>query len=97
MGTYLGGRDSPDFVVVRSHEDVGETSSHHSHDPLIKVLRLISCGASGQSSINHAVNALDLFLLRQHGDIVLKWVGNPELFAANVRDTLVGIPILFLW
>jgi len=54
------------------------------------------CGACFQSSIDHAVNALDLVLLWQDGDVVLEWVWDPEIFAAHIGNTLVGIPVLGL-
>lgn len=94
--TYLGGGNSPDLVVVGSHEKVGNTSTHHADDPLIEILGLGVGDAGLESSINHAVNALHLLLLGQHGDVVLEGVGNPLLLAANVGDTLVGVPILLL-
>lgn len=94
--TYLGGGNGPDLVVVGSHEEVGNTSTHHANDPLIEILRLGVGDAGLESSINHAVNALHLLLLGQHGDVVLEGVGNPLLLAANVGNTLVGVPILLL-
>ena len=54
------------------------------------------CSASLQSSIDHAVDTLDLVLLRQDRDIVLERVWHPELLAAHIRNTLVSIPIFGL-
>jgi hypothetical protein len=91
---YLGGGNGPDLVVVGSHEEVGNTGTHHADNPLIEVLGLGVGNTGLKGSINHAVNALDLLSLGQHGDVVLEGVGNPLLLAANVGDTLVGVPIL---
>ena len=96
MRSYLGGRDSPDLVVVRAHEDVGNTDTHHTDDPLIEVLGLGVGHASLQGSVNHAIDALDLLLLGQHGDVVLEGVGDPFVLAADVGDTLVSVPVLLL-
>lgn len=94
--TYLGGGNGPDLVVVWPHEEVGNTRTHHADDPLIEILGL-GVGDTGlDSSIDHAVNALHLLLLGQHGDVVLEGVGDPLFLAANVGDTLVGVPILLL-
>jgi hypothetical protein len=91
---YLGGGNGPDLVVVGSHEEVGNTGTHHAHNPLIEVLGLGVGNTGLKGSIDHAINALDLLGLGQHGDVVLEGVGNPLLQAANVGDTLVGEPIL---
>lgn len=93
---YLGGRYSPDLVVVGAHEEVGNTNAHHADNPLIEVLGLGVGHASLQSGIDHAVNAPDLLLLGKHGDVVLERVGNPFALATNVGDTLVGVPIVIL-
>jgi hypothetical protein len=95
--SYLGGWDSPNLVVVWSHEEVGNTGTHHSHNPLIEVLWLGAGDTSLQGGIDHALNALDLVLLWKDGDVVLEWVWDPEALAANVGDTLVGVPIILLW
>lgn len=91
---YLGGGHSPDLVVVRTHEDIGDTSTHHADDPLVEVLGLGVGDTSLQGSVNHAINALDLLLLGQHGDVVLEGVGNPFAQAADVGDTLVAEPVI---
>ena len=94
--SYLGGRDGPDFVVVRAHEKVGNANTHHADDPLVEVLGLSVSHASLESSIDHAINALDLLLLGQHGDVVLEGVGDPLTLAADVGNTLVGVPVVLL-
>lgn len=91
---YLSSGHSPDLVVVRTHEDVGDTSTHHAEDPLIKVLGLGVGDTVLQGSVNHAINALDLLLLGKHGDVVLEGVGNPLVLAADVGDTLVAVPVI---
>lgn len=94
--THLLGGHSPDLVVVGSHEEIGDTSTHHADNPLIEVLGLGVGHAVFNSGINHAVNALDLVLLGKHGDVVLEGVGNPEALHADVGDTLVLVPVLIL-
>ena len=37
-----------------------------------------------------------MVLLGQHGDVVLEGVRDPETLVADVRDTLVGVPVLLL-
>ena len=39
--THIRDGNSPDLEVVRSHEEIGETLTHHTHDPLIEVLWLV--------------------------------------------------------
>ncbi|KAH0194592.1 Udp-Galactopyranose mutase in complex with Udp, partial [Aureobasidium melanogenum] len=88
LALHLGGGNGPDLVVVGTHEEVGNTLTHHSDDPLVKVLGL-GVGDSGlHGGINHAVNALDLLFLGKHGDVVLEGVGDPLLLAANVGYSL---------
>ena len=94
--TYLGGGHSPDLVVVRSHEQVGQTSTHHADDPLVEVLGLHVGDASLKGGIDHAINALDLLLLGKHGDVVLEGVGDPFVLATDVGDTLVAVPVVIL-
>lgn len=96
MAEYLGGGDSPDLEVVWSHEQIGNTSTHHSNNPLIEVFWLILGCTSNQCSVNHAVNALNLVLRWQHRDVVLEWVWNPEVLASYIRNALVGVPIILL-
>lgn len=93
---YLGGGHGPDLVVVGTHEEIGDTSSHHANDPLVEVLGLGVGNTSLKSSIDHTVNALNLLLLGKHGDVVLEWVGNPLALATDVRDALVAVPVIFL-
>lgn len=91
---HLGGRHSPDLVVVRTHEDIGDTGTHHAADPLVKVLGLGVGNTALQGSIDHTIDTLDLLVLGQHGDVVLEGVGDPFIVAADVRDTLVAIPVI---
>lgn len=96
MRTYLGGRHRPHLVVVRPHEDVGNTLAARAQNPLVKVLGL-GCGdAGGHGGIDEAVNALHLVLLRQHRDVVLEGVGDPLALVPDVRDALVSIPVILL-
>jgi hypothetical protein len=94
--THLGRGDGPDLEVIRSHEQVGNTRSHHADDPLIKVLWLVAGNAGLEGSVNHAINALDLLLLWQHGDVVLEGIGNPLLLATDVGDALMRVPVVIL-
>lgn len=96
LALHLSGGYSPHLVVVGTHEDVGNASAHHSDDPLVKVLGLGACNSVLDGSVNHAVQALDLVLLGQHGDVVLEGVGHPETLAADVGDSLVGVPVRLL-
>lgn len=82
--TDLCGWDSPDLVVVWPHEEIGNTSAHHSHDPLVKVLWLGVADTCLEGGVNHTVHALDLLLLWQHGDVVLEGVWDPELLATDI-------------
>lgn len=92
--THLGCRHSPHLVVVWSHEEVGKTTTHHAHDPLIKGGGLLVGHTGLKSSINHAIDALHLVLLGKHGDVVLEGVRDPFALAADVGDTLVAIPVI---
>jgi hypothetical protein len=96
MRSYLGGGYSPNLEVVWSHKQIGNTSTHHSNNPLVEVCGLVLCGASYQSSVNHAINAFHLLFGWQHGDVVLEWIWDPEVLASHVRDTFMGIPIILL-
>lgn len=91
---YLGGRYSPDLEVVRPHEQVGNAGPHHANNPLIEVLGFGIGYSSFQGCVDHAVHTIDLFLLGQHRDVVLEGVWNPEIFAADVGNSLVGVPVL---
>ena len=95
-GTYLGGRNRPHLIIIWSHEQVGQSCTHHSHNPLVEVLGLVNGGAAQESCIDHAVNALDLLGLGQPGDVVLEGVWNPDILHTYVRNTLVGVPIILL-
>lgn len=96
LALHLGGGDSPHLVVVGAHEDVGDTLAGHANNPLVKVGGLGVGDAALESGVNEAVNALDLVLLGQDGDVVLEGVGDPELLVADVGDALVGVPVLLL-
>jgi hypothetical protein len=96
LQTYLGSRHSPDLEVVGSHEKVGDTGTHHANNPLVEGLGLGAGDTSLKSSVDHAINAPDLLLLGKHGDVVLERIGYPLALAANVGDTLVGVPVILL-
>ena len=96
MMAYLGGGHGPDLVVVRSHEDVGYPFTAVPQDPFVEVLGLRGCDAVLQSSVDHAVYALDLVVLGQHGNVILEGVRHPEALVAHVGDALVRVPILLL-
>jgi hypothetical protein len=94
--SYLGGGNGPDLEVVRAHEKVGDTSTHHADNPLVEVLGLVVGNASLKGSVDHAVNALDLLGLGKHGDVVLEGVRDPFFLATDVGDTLVCEPVVIL-
>lgn len=96
LRAYLGGGNSPDLVVVGTHEDVGNTLTGHTQNPLVEVLGLGVGNTALEGRVNETVNALDLVIFGEHGDVVLEGVGNPETLVANVGDTLVGVPVLLL-
>lgn len=96
IAAYLGGRHSPDLVVVGPHEDIGKTLAVHTQDPLIEVLGLSVGNANLQGSVDQVGETTSLILLRQHGNVVLEGVGNPEALVTNVGDTLVGEPVILL-
>ena len=96
MPIYLSSGHSPDLVVVGAHEKIGNTGTHHAHNPLVEVLGLGVGDAVLDSGIDHTVDTLDLVLLGKHGDVVLERVGNPLALATDVGDTLVLVPIIFL-
>lgn len=95
-GTYLCSGNSPDLVVVRAHENVGDVGTHLAHNPLVKVLWLCLGDCGLQGSIDEAIHACYLVLLGQHGDVVLEGVRDPEALVADVRDTLVVEPVVLL-
>ena len=94
LALHLGGGNSPDLEVVWPHEEVGNTNTHLTHDPFVKVLGLGVCHASLKCGVDQAVNTLGLVVLVQHGQVVLEWVGDPLALAADVGDTLVGEPVI---
>lgn len=96
VAAYLGGRHSPDLVVVGPHEDIGKTLAVHTQDPLIEVLGLSVGNANLQGSVDEVGETTSLILLGQHGNVVLEGVGNPEALVTNVGDTLVGEPVILL-
>jgi hypothetical protein len=94
--TYLGGRNGPDLVVVRAHEDVGNANTSVSDDPLVKVLGLGVGNAVLKGSVDQTIQTSDLVLLGEHGDVVLEGVGDPKALVANVGDSLVDEPVVVL-
>ncbi len=82
--TNLGGRNSPDLVVVRAHEDISNALANVADNPVIEVLGFGVGHARVESCINQAIDALDLVLLGQHRDIVLERVGDPETLVTDV-------------
>ena len=93
---HFGRGDGPDLVVVWPHEQVGDTSAHHSHDPLIEVLGLGVGDTDLQGGVDEVRETAGLVLLRQDGDVVLEGVRDPEALVADVGDTLVGEPVILL-
>lgn len=93
---YLGRRHRPHLVVVRPHEDVGNTLAAYPQDPLVKVLGLGGGGAGGQGGIDEPVHALHLVLLGQHRNVVLERIGHPLALVPHVRDALVVVPVILL-
>lgn len=63
--TYLGGGNSPDFEVVRTHEDLSQTLSHISDIPFVKVHGFVRGRADTgfQRGVNQAIQAFRLLLL----------------------------------
>ncbi len=94
--TNLGGGNGPDLVVVRSHEDVGETLAIHTQDPVIEILRLAAGDASLQGGVDEIGQTRSLVFLGQHGDVVLEGVRDPDTLVADIGDSLVGEPVIFL-
>ena len=85
----------PDFEVVGSHEEIGNTHTHHPHDPFVKVLWLRVGYSCLHCGIDHAIYAIHLLFLGQHGDVVLEWVGDPLVLAADVGHPLMCVPVVF--
>ena len=94
--TYILGGDGPDLVVVGTHEDIGETLTVHTQDPLIEVLGLGVGDTDLQRGVDKIRETAGLVLLGQNGDVVLEGVGDPEALVADVGDTLVGEPVILL-
>ena len=94
--TYLTWRHGPHLKVVRTSKDIREGCSQIPHIPLVKVLRLSVGHAGVQRSIDQGVDTLDLVVLGQNRDVVLEGVGHPETLVADIRDTLVGVPVGFI-
>lgn len=84
MFAYLGGGNSPHLEVVGSHEKVGKTNTHLMNNPLIEGNGLLVGNTGFQSSIDQTLNAANLLLLGEHGDVVLEGVGNPLALAADI-------------
>jgi hypothetical protein len=93
---YLGCGDGPHFIVVRPHEEVCNADTHSPQDMLVKVLGLGVGNTSFHGRVNQAVQTLGLVVFRQHGDVVLEWVGHPEVLAAHVGHTLVREPVILV-
>jgi hypothetical protein len=91
---YLCGGHGPDLEVVWAHEHVGDTLTLHSQNPLIEVLGLRIGDTTLHGGINETINSLDLVLFGQDGDVVLEGVGDPEVLVTNVRDSLMGVPVI---
>ncbi|KAI6762824.1 hypothetical protein HG530_008804 [Fusarium avenaceum] len=79
-----------------SHEDVGNTLTHHAHNPLVEVLGLGVGDPALESGVDDTLDTLDLVLLGKHGDVVLERVRDPEALVANVGDSLVSVPVIIL-
>jgi hypothetical protein len=94
--SYLGRGHSPNLVVVRPHEDIGNTLTAYPKNPLVEVFGLGGRDAGVHGSVNEPVNALDLVLLGQHRDVVLEGVRDPKVLVPDVRDALVGVPVIIL-
>ena len=93
---YLRGRHSPDLVVVWPHENVRNALSHISQNPLIKVFRFGVGHTRLERGVDQSLQAGDLVILGQHGDVVLERVRHPQTLIADVGDTLVGVPVVGL-
>lgn len=93
---YFSGGNCPDLEVVWSHEEIGDSDTGVADNPLVEVLGLRVGNSSLQGSIDHALHTLDLVILVKHGDVVLEGVRDPAALAADVGDTLVGVPVIFL-
>jgi hypothetical protein len=92
-GTDLRGRNRPDFEVVWSHEEICNSSSHHPDNPLIEILWLGIRNSKFQCRINHSVHTLDLVFFRQHRNVVLERIWNPEILASYVGYPLMCVPV----
>lgn len=94
--TYLTRRHRPHLKVIRPHENIRNPRPHIADIPLIEIPRLGTVGTSLQRSVNQRVNAPHLLLLREHGDVILERVRDPPPLVADIRDSLVRIPVGFL-
>mmetsp|Transcript_10143 Transcript_10143/g.27656 ORF Transcript_10143/g.27656 Transcript_10143/m.27656 type:complete len:447 (+) Transcript_10143:428-1768(+) len=86
--------NGPHLVVVWPHEDVCDTISHHSQNPLVKVLGLLLSSSHANFRFNKSLQASDLVFHRKGTDVVLEWVSNPPVLDPHVRDTLHCIPVV---
>lgn len=93
LKTHVFGWHGPHFVVVWGHEEIRNTLTVVSQNPLVKVLWLCVGNTSLKRGVDQALHTLDLVILRQHRDVVLKWVWNPEALALDVRHPLVSVPV----
>lgn len=72
---YLRSVHTPDFEVVRPHEDVCDTFTHIPYDPFIKSDRfVIGSGGALLGSGDKTVNALDTKIQRKLRNVILVWV-----------------------
>lgn len=91
--TNLCGGHGPDLEIVRAHEDVGNARPHRAQDPLVKRGRLL--GRVGlEGGVDQSVEALELVGFLEDGDVVLERVWDPSSLEADVRDALVGVPVV---
>lgn len=96
--TYHGGGNSPNLEVVGTHEDLVQALTYITAVPLVEVLWLVGRRADAglKSGFQQTLHALCLFLSREDSDVVLEWVRNPSVVKADVRNTLVLVPVILL-
>mmetsp|Transcript_19396 Transcript_19396/g.61731 ORF Transcript_19396/g.61731 Transcript_19396/m.61731 type:complete len:540 (+) Transcript_19396:304-1923(+) len=96
VALHLRHRERPHLEVVRAHEDVRDALAHYAHDPLVEVLGLAGGGGVGHLCIHDALQAGDLVLLGEGGDVVLERVRHPRVLHPHIGDALVGVPAYVL-
>lgn len=73
--TYLRSVHTPNFEVVRPHEDVCDTFTHISYDPFVESDRfVIRSGGALLGSGDKTVDALDTKIQRKLRNVILVWV-----------------------